>query len=285
VIGPDRNGVIVQQYPVRAAKQRRSGCFGCFGVFAVFAILAIALGAWTVRSIDAAVPGFFDDDGIPADVRAEALVNIFAADLGEDPHLASRTPDGDLPLCSDVSEAYDKAFTTAFGLMRATQEGRQLYDLLEEHGICVRVDDLPYNSAYSSSSRRGSDWSSSRIVIDRRQVRTIGADVLAAILIHEATHIRRTIDGSACFYERPTNEVDPCETLSNGVMVVEEAAAHSAEAEFWIALYGENGKSRAYNDASYENSLADAYEQGSVAFESFVRRGRSDPREGEGFRE
>jgi hypothetical protein len=169
--------------------------------------------------------------------------------------------------------------------MRATDNGELLYEMLIERSVCVRIDDLDYNSAYSSSRQRGGRWVSSEIVVDRGQVRTISADVLAAILVHEATHIRRTIDQTACFYEPAANDEDPCETLDNGVMVTEEVAAHAAEAEFWIALYGGNGKGRAFNDDSYENSLAKAYRKGDTVFADFVRSGRSDPREGEGFRD
>jgi hypothetical protein len=265
-------------------RKQRSGCLSIALVMIVFAVLLGGIGVWTVVAIDRAVPRFFEQD-TPSEVFAEGLVLAISADLAEDPHLPARPPDGALPLCASVSQVYDHAFATAFGLMRATDNGASLYDMLIERSVCIRIDDLDYNSAYSSSRQRGGQWVSSEIVVDRGQVRTISADVLAAILVHEATHIRRTIDQTACFYEPVANDEDPCETLHNGVMVTEEVAAHAAEAEFWIAMYGGNGKKRAFADDSYENSLAKAYQKGDAVFADFVRRGRSDPREGEGFRD
>src|SRR5262249_34454937 len=146
---------------------------------------------------------------------------------------ASRPPSGNVPICPGVDNAAIKPLRTAFGLMRGTAEGRRLYSVLVDNGICVNVADLPFNAAYAESRRTfPNDWSESRIVVDRSLVRMTDTDVLAAVLVHEATHIDRAVSGKACFL---TND---CTVLANGVDVEEELAAHTAEAQWWIAAYG-----------------------------------------------
>jgi hypothetical protein len=165
--------------------------------------------------------------------------------------------------------------------MRGTTEGRRLYGVLVEHGVCVTIRDLPYNAAYAESRRTGpDDWSESRIVIDRDIVRITNLDVLAAVLVHEATHIDRAVSGAACFIAPHT-----CTQLANGVELDEEIAAHTAEAQWWIAAFGKNGKRFAFRDDYGENQLVVAYLNGPAAFHDYVLRFRSDPREGEGVTE
>ena len=114
-------------------------------------------------------------------------------------------------------------------------------------------------------------------MVDRSIVRSGLADVLAAILVHEATHVRRAVDGEACFLS------DDCETLQNGVPVEEEVAAHAAEAEWWIAAFGRDGKRFAVRADHGLNELAEAYLDGGILFREYVMQIRSDPREGSGF--
>jgi hypothetical protein len=58
--------------------------------------------------------------------------------------------------------------------------------------------------------------------------------------------------------------------------------AHEAEAQWWIAAYGRDGKDRAFAADSSENRLKAAYLRGPAEFRQFVREMRSDTREGEG---
>ncbi len=166
--------------------------------------------------------------------------------------------------------------------MRGTDEGRRLYALLVDHGVCVGVTSLPYNSAYASARSIGDDWSGSTIMVDRGHVVSIDADVLAAILVHEATHIDRAISGSACYFETRSLTGNACTTLPNGVELEEEVAAHSAEAEWWIAAYGDDGKRFTWRGDYSENRLAKAYLRGPTSFRSHVAGMRDNPREGEG---
>ena len=116
----------------------------------------------------------------------------------------------------------------------------------------------------------------SQIVIGEYYVDWLYPDVIAAILAHEATHIHRAVDGTACYY------ANACTVLSNGVDLEEEVVAHEAEAEWWIAAYGRDGKDRAFTADASENRLTAAYLRGPAAFREFVRDMRSDKREGEG---
>ncbi|HEY8447008.1 MAG TPA: hypothetical protein VIL01_07845 [Thermomicrobiales bacterium] len=216
-------------------------------------------------------------DGTEIDDWARAAAEVALASLGEDPGLPSQPPLGALPVCDDVPSSYGRALRLGFGLMRATEEGRRLYDMLVTTGACVGVTDLPYNSAFArafGSPELG--WVGSTIMVDRRYVRSTRADILAALLIHEATHLDRAFSGDACYYRRT------CATLGNGVELEEEIAAHTAEARWWIEVFGTDGKRFALRGDRFENRLARAYLDGPDRFRAYVTRIRSDPREGKG---
>jgi hypothetical protein len=269
---------VYQHYSPRPNRScaRRLGCLtgALAGLLLLLGIGGVALGA-AVYSI---APDLLTADDASVARRVEALGVVVLAEIAEDPHLTPRHPIGALPVCDDVPRVYGHALRLAFGLMRGTDEGRRLYALLVEHGVCVGVTDLPFNSAYASARSIGGDWSASTIMVDRGYVVSLDADVLAAILVHEATHIDRAISRTACYYEA----ANACTTLPNGVELEEEVAAHTAEAEWWIAAYGDDGKRFTWRGDYSENRLAKAYLRGSASFRSYVAGMRSDPREGEG---
>jgi hypothetical protein len=240
-----------------------------------FAGLAVA--GWANRFADLSSPLPFDLPVPPSRVWVDAVLEVAVASAGENPALPPAEPAGDGPICPDVPPVFRPALRQAFGLMRATAEGQRLYAVIERNGACVGVTELPYNSAFArvrGSPRTG--WHDSMIMVDRHHVRSTRADVLAALLVHEATHLDRAFSGQAC-YVRTT-----CTTLDNGVELEEEVAAHAAEAAWWIALYGADGKRFALRTDAFENQLARAYQRGSRQFRDFVAEIRSDPREGKG---
>lgn len=162
-------------------------------------------------------------------------------------------------------------------MMRATEQGADLFQLLQNEGVCLGVEDLAYNSAYATARWSPvNGWADSEIRVDPSYVTFLYPDVLGAILVHEATHMQRAIEHTACYY------ANACTELPNGVYLEEEVVAHSAEAEFWIAIFGRDGKDRALANDHAENQLKAFYLQGSDAFVTFVREMRSDSREGEG---
>ena len=259
---------------------RRLGCLT--GALAAI-LLTLAGGSIALAVvINGVAPDLLAADGAPLARRVEAVGAVAIADFGENPHLTLRQPTGALPVCADVPRIYGHALRLAFGLMRGTDEGRRLYDLLVDNGVCVGITDLPYNTAYASARFAGGDWSRSTIMVDRGYVRSLQADVLAAVLVHEATHIDRAISRKACYFATGTDGNGTCTTLPNGVELEEEIAAHSAEAEWWIAAYGEDGKRLSWGSDYSENRLVNAYRRGSASFRAFVADMRSDPREGEG---
>ncbi len=214
---------------------------------------------------------------VDSDVFFDAVIQVGYSSVGESPHINSHAPTGPVPICGDVAVQYIKPLRRAFGLMRGTAEGKRLFEMLVDSDVCVTVDDLTYNAAYAfSRETKPNDWSMSRIVIDRSLVRSSMSDTLAAILVHEATHIDRAVSGQACFVD------DRCDRLPNGVEIDEEIAAHTAEAEWWIAAFGSDGKRFAFRTDYGENRLAKAYLEGEVAFHDYVTSYRSSPREGEG---
>lgn len=216
------------------------------------------------------------DTNDPAD-RLEASWRVGIASLGESPTFAPNPPDGPVLFCADVTESEARALTDGVALFRGTDEGVRLYEVLVENGVCIGTEDLDFNSAYASARWSPEfGWSRSQVIIGDAFVDWLYPDVIAAILAHEATHIDRAIDGTACYY------VDACTILPNGVALEEEIVAHEAEALWWIAAFGRDGKDRAFTNDSSENRLKAAYMRGPDAFREFVRELRSDEREGDG---
>ncbi len=206
-----------------------------------------------------------------------AALDVAVAEVGESPSLPPVPADRPLNLCNDLPDHQVRTLETAVALMRATEKGRDLFELLESEGVCIGVDNLPYNSAYAMSRYSPSaGWSESRVIIDESYVTILYPDVLAAILVHEATHVERAVDRTACYY------ADACTTLPNGVILEEEIVAHGAEAEWWIEMYGRDGKDWAFNKDHSQNQLKAAYLRGPGEFRQFIRDARSNEREGEG---
>jgi hypothetical protein len=213
---------------------------------------------------------------MPASVVAEELSASITDSFAEDPHVKAAQPAAVYPIAESVPEPFVAPIEHAFDLMRGTDEGARLFDLLIANDVMVSVKALPYNAGYTNTSWTRSGWKASEIVIADQAIRTRYVDVLAAILIHESAHVDRAVDGDACFY---TNS---CETLSNDIEIQEEEYAHTIEAKFWEQLYGSDGKSIATGTATGENALVEAYTKGTAAFDAYVRRIRSNSREGEG---
>lgn len=211
------------------------------------------------------------------DTAAVTMLDQAVRGLAEEPHFVQVRGATALPICRDVAEDHHRPLANAFNLMRSTEEGQRLFEQLLAEGICVRVGEIEYNSgyAYVVQSITGS-WSRSYIMVATRHVEAGEPDVLAAILVHEATHVDRYLQGTACsFSER-------CTVLPNGVELEEEVAAHGAEAQWWIASYGDDGKRFAFGYDYGMNELVEAYLDGPDAFAEYVREIRGDDREGAG---
>jgi hypothetical protein len=245
---------------------------------AIVAFLVVfVLGSASVAAAWFGASQFSAYGEVDSDVLLGAIEQVGYASIGESPHITSLPPTGPVPICRDVPTQLIKPLRRAFGLMRGTSEGQRLFQMLVDSDVCVTIDDLPYNAAYAFSRETSPDnWSASRIVIDRSLVRSSMSDTLAAILVHESTHIDRAVSGEACLVS------DKCDRLPNGVEIDEEIAAHTAEAEWWIAAFGSDGKRFAFRSDYGENHLAKAYLEGEDAFRDYVTSYRSDPREGEG---
>jgi hypothetical protein len=214
----------------------------------------------------------------PSSSRLRATGLILFDEINEGPHLNTEpVPSGPRPICSGVEGRQVAALNRALALMRGTERGAELYSTLIDHDVCVTVTDIPYNGGYATSWRSPTgEWFHGTITLDDDYMSSRQADVLAAMLVHEAVHIERAINGESC------DDRADCELLPNGVELDEEVAAHAAEAEWWLAAYGDDGKRFAIGPDYGENELADAYRDGPLAFRDYVRDLRSDPREGVG---
>jgi hypothetical protein len=218
-------------------------------------------------------------DGVPRSELASAAVQVLVDTAAENPHFDPNPPSGAVPICPGAAESSIKPLRLGFGLMRGSEEGLRLYEVLVDHDVCISVEDLSFAAAYAQSRWSSvTGWVESTIVIDRSLVRSGGAAKLAAVMVHEATHVDRMISGQSCQLS------DDCKLLSNGVPIDEEIAAHTAEAEWWIEAFGQDGRDMAFDSGDLgENAIADAYLDGRMAFRVYITRIRSDPREGDDF--
>jgi hypothetical protein len=245
----------------------------------VFLILLIAvLAAYAGNRMAGDATAGFESQTIDRYVSfVSAARDVAVAEIGEKPGPAPNPAEGPLPLCDGVTEKQVRILEDAVGLMRATENGAALFDLLEQEGVCIGIDDLPYNSAFAMSRWSPENgWAESEIRIDDSYISGLYPDVLGAILIHEAKHIDRAITRTACYY------AGSCTTLPNGVELEEEIIAHGTEAEWWIEMYGRDGKEWAFGSDHAQNQLKAAYLRGPAEFREFVTQARSDSREGEG---
>lgn len=236
-------------------------------------IAVLGLSATTFVALTA-VRTLSTSDDLDSATLGTAIWTVSLDLIGERPRREPEPLRGAVPICPSVPANSIPALKRGFALMRTTVEGSRLYDVLVAEDICVEIDDLPFNAAYALSREvNPGNWSESYIVVDRRLVRSGAADVLAAVLVHEATHIDRAVSGAACFIN------DTCRRLPNGVEIDEEIAAHSAEVEWWIETFGTDGKRFAFRNDYGENQLAEAYLRGEASFREYVSAYRSDPRE------
>ena len=281
-MGLDNRGVMQQQMRIEpvvvdenASADATAGCFQAIGIMmisVVFAVLAAIFGLWMIVSYS---PLAEFSDMPPGDVAGRFVLAVID-DVGEEPSVSPAPAASFYPIDPSVDPVYAGVLERAFDLMRATEEGARLFDVLVENDVPVFVEEIDYNAGYTETRWTRFGWVSSDIVIDADSVRSRNLDALAAILVHEATHAARAISGESCFYD------DACETLENGVSLDEEVAAHAVEAQFWLDLYGDDGKRLAFSSDSGENRLLDAWLDGDRAFETYVREIRGDEREGAG---
>lgn len=208
--------------------------------------------------------------------RGRNAVHAAVAIVAEEPSFAAAAELSSYPVCPSTGANDDRRLERGMDLMRGTVEGERLFDQLVANGICVGTEDIAYNSGYAYGKQSSVDgtWSDSYIIVATSLLRSGETDVLAALLVHEATHIDRYIKGLACNY------TDTCTSLPNGVDLDEEIAAHSAEAKWWIEAYGSDGKRFATGYDYGLNRLARAYSEGTSVFDAYVRSIRSDSREG-----
>lgn len=258
-----------------ASLDATAGCFRAIGLAMATTLLAfvtLILGIWAVIN----VPPLTALDYLPPEEAVGRVVTAALDDIGEKPGVEPAAPAEWYPIDDSVNAVYTGVLERAFDLLRATDEGARLFDVLVNNNVLVSVEELPYNAGYTRTRWAWHGWIGSQIVIDAESVRTRNLDSLAAILVHEAAHAERAIDGEACFYE------ETCDTLPNGVELTEEIAAHGAEARFWQELFGADGKRFAYGSDSGQNRLLEAWRKGDTAFAAYVRSIRSDDREGAG---
>lgn len=173
------------------------------------------------------------------------------------------------PVCDGVADGERVILTRSFETMRRTLEGVRLSDQLVAEEICVEVEPIENAGGYVHYERgffgRSAD---ARLVVARMMLEYGDDDTIASVLVHEATHLDRAINDIDC---------GRCERLPNGINLDEETAAHAAEAEWWIARYGADGRQSwaPYTWYSIDN-LAFAYQRGPDAFREYVRAIRED---------
>lgn len=260
--------------PAARSRHRSSRLSRIVRVLFIVAILSTTLFAATNQTLLAALAGTPQWQTVEQTSRnaVHAVVSVVA----EEPSIAPASELANYPICADISADDRGRLEAGMNLMRGTAEGERLFDQLVSNGICVLTEDIGYNSgyAYGRQSPVDGSWSDSYIAVASDLIHSGETDVLASLLVHEATHIDRYINDLACNYS------DTCTTLPNGVDLEEEIAAHGAEAQWWIAAYGSDGKRFATGYDYGVNRLARAYGEGPDVFDAYVRSVRSDSREG-----
>lgn len=243
------------------------------GLIAILLIAAVGFGGTFMIRYAAEMQLVLDAAGLDDSVSSVARSALSAID--EQPAFTSVPGAPELPLCANVEAEDARDLADAMNLMRRTSEGSRLFDQLLNQGICVGVEEIAYNSGYALARETyPGNWSESYIMVDRDIIDSGETDVLAALLVHEATHIDRFVNGLACSFG------GTCVTLPNGVDLDEEVAAHAAEAGWWQEAYGDDGKRFALGYGYGMNQLLNAYLAGSDDFSAYVSRLRSDEREG-----
>ncbi|MDQ3045176.1 MAG: hypothetical protein M3R06_08515, partial [Chloroflexota bacterium] len=179
--------------------------------------------------------------------------------------------------CDETGDRDGRTLSRGLATMRRTGEGNQLYNLLVTNRVCVGVQDVSFNGGFAMTVRDGNGtWLGSEIRLDTDLVESGDAEVLAAALVHEATHVARAVNGASC------DIGGACTELPNGVAVEEEVAAHAAEARWWIDFHGSSTETSTSAYAADFNALAAAYQTSPATFRAYVIDFRSDSREGEG---
>ena len=175
----------------------------------------------------------------------------------------------DAPICDSVPAGERAIIARSFETMRRTDEGVRLSDQLMSEDICVEVEGIANAGGYAQYSRGFLGVrTKARLVLARMLLEYADYDTIASVLVHEATHLDRDINDTRC---------GQCEYLPNGINLDEETAAHAAEAEWWIARYGPDGRQSwaPYSWYSIDN-LAFAYQDGPEVFREYVRSIRED---------
>lgn len=210
----------------------------------------------------------------PFESRATRFGNFVS---GANKVLPAVEPTG-LLFCPGIDQSDEQAIERAAHEMQRTAEGGRLFRQLVFEKICVGAEDMEYAGAHTSYYSTGRGLYLIRIKFNPELIDQYSSEALAAVLIHEATHADRVLHKTACF------QSGKCELLPNGVHVEEEVAAHGSEAEFWIELYGTDGKAvgltlAADDGTRFLNGLVERYNRGPEKFRQYVRYIRSDPRE------
>lgn len=261
--------------PADPPRRSSTGCLAFFGAIVLGLFLAfcmIGAGAWALfRYSPLSVYA-----EMPAEVAVEQLALSAMHALGEEPRVEPAAPAAQYPIDRSVPQGLRVPLVKALDLMRATDQGAELFDLLVDNEVLISVEPMEYNAGYTTTRWSRFGWRSSEIVIASDTVRTRTVDVLAAVLVHEAAHAERAITGEGCFYQ------GDCETLPNGVQIDEELYAHTVEVRWWRAVYGDDGKDFATGTATGENALLEAFLDGETEFERYVRDIRGDRRDGAG---
>jgi hypothetical protein len=267
--------VTILAEPVVPPRRSSTGCLAFFSAIVIGLTLACCtMGAGVLALFRYSPLSVYAE--MPADVAVEQLALSAMYAIGEEPGADPAPPAAQYPIDRSVPQGLRAPLVKAFDLMRATEEGAELFDMLVDNDVLVSVEPMEYNAGYTTTRWTRFGWRSSEIVIASDTVRTRTVDVLAAVLVHEAAHAERAITGEGCFYQ------GDCETLPNGVQIDEEIYAHAVEARWWRAVYGDDGKDFATGTATGENALLEAYLDGTPEFERYVRDIRGDSREGAG---
>ena len=182
---------------------------------------------------------------------------------------------GGIAFCAELDPNTADKVNLALDVMKSTGIGPMLAEILVESQTCIAIGD---RDALPGTTSVHFDEATERyqhvISLSSSVVNEADADELAALIVHEAVHVERSINRLECSAQ------SHCVLTVSGD-VPDEMAARRAEALWWLARHGSRGTTGggAYvgtQFSAFENQLLAHYLAGGVEWVDYVTTLPSD---------
>lgn len=110
-------------------------------------------------------------------------------------------------------------FNEAIALIRSVPEFKDVPDWLRQRGVRFSLTEWEVTPNTAAEYRSATN----QVLISLPYLRAVRPVLVASLIVHEAVHARRTIEGQRC---------SPCTIIANGEVYDEELPAYDAQARF-----------------------------------------------------